>query len=71
MLPLGLLLRAIADKTIDNRFLSWTKNGKLLMKRVKEANLLLWLLICMEGIIGNFSLIILIISIPIYFIWHI
>lgn len=70
ILPIGLILRKITDSTINNN-LSWGKNSKIIFKKVKEADTFLWLLLYLEGFIINIALLSLIISIPVYFIWHI
>ena len=49
----------------------WTKNGKKNMKIVLRENWVLGLLISIEGIISNLSLLSFIIGIPLYFIFGI
>ena len=70
ILPIGLLLRRMSNQIISNN-LNWTKDSGLILKQIKEKNMFLWLLLVVEGIISNSALLLLIISIPIYFILHI
>jgi hypothetical protein len=70
MLPIGVVLRFLCDSMTGNQ-LSWTKDSKIVMSNVKKKNSFMWLLLCLEGIISNLSLVALAISVPLYFIFHV
>ena len=67
---IDLLLRGQGAKYIGHP-LDNSRKFKVTLRKLKEANSFLWLLICITGIISNISLLVFILSIPIYFIFHI
>jgi len=66
MIPVGLLLRYAAEKTLGRGF-NWVQEGKEAMVLVGKKNVFLWLLLALEGIISNFALLGFIVGIPLYF----
>jgi hypothetical protein len=72
VIPLGILLRLMAESIIPKiRHMKWTSESIKIMKIVKSENTFLFLLLMIEGIISNLSLLTFIVAIPLYFIFGI
>ena len=71
MLIIGLILRFIAEKTINVNFKTWGKNGDVNLKAVYKENWFLGFLLTVNGVCENLSLLGIIVGIPLYFVLHI
>lgn len=72
LIPFGVALRQLGQRVIVETYhLNWMKHSRKKMKEIKKKNSFLWLLLCIEGFISNMALLLLIISIPLHFLFKI
>jgi len=67
LLPIGIFCRWYVDMLFDLGHLSWVKYSGKKLSLLKRRSPFLWLLMATEGLLSNFALFGLIISIPLYF----
>ena len=66
LLPVGLLLRAYAEKVLGRGF-TWTREGSTAMKMAWDENKFLGFLLGLEGLISNLALLGFVVGVPLYF----